>query len=654
MEDYPLYSEAQDIKTEPVIGMANRTVTTIDKEPFLSRVYACVKVPSAAIWLGLTSVLIVIGAYNLIFFNKFFPLTEGWFSAYAHLLNSGKTPYKDFYLFLPPLYPLQLAVFTRIFGEGFIALRILGIGLILSMSGCLYLIYSRWFSPYIAAFATIVSIAYYQCGTAHIPYDFTQFLTAYAVFSTFAIILHCELTPTGSEALLSRNFLYAFIAGFLSSLAFFTKQSNGAFIALFSGIAVAIGTLDRDWRYSLKSSLSFIAGAAIPTILISIWLLSEGAVSDFVNQVYFGAVQSKGSMDSILFSWTKEVFTNSYYVGVKTILKWALALLVANLVMKHLGAKPFFGIKTSQKLDFAVISLITLIGLLSVLVPLHAPLQPGGIVNRYGLKLWNHAVVISTLTVLGCFLAGLVALVIKKRNMLPGPFALATVSLGLIIGNGTSGGIGEISCFLGLGLFIAAFMSLKTDIFIGKAVLLFLGFSFLAFLASKKYDSPYSWWNISQPAIRSELYATNIPELEGFRLSKDTLQIFNEIKNAVITNTAPDDSILAFPHMPIFYLLSDRWPNSMAVVHWFDFLPDDKARTEAAGILQAPPRVIINMDLPESVWEAHERLFRHGRHLGQRDTKKAIEQLVFMPNKYKLINSYTLPNYCVLKVWLLQ
>jgi len=33
------------------------------------------------------------------------PITEGWFSAYAHLIINGKMPYRDFYLYLTPFYP---------------------------------------------------------------------------------------------------------------------------------------------------------------------------------------------------------------------------------------------------------------------------------------------------------------------------------------------------------------------------------------------------------------------------------------------------------------------------------------------------------------------------------------------------------------------
>src|SRR6185295_869828 len=150
---------------------------------------------------GLYGACLVLGFYNLLFFNKYFPLAEGWFSAYASLILQGKVPYRDFYLYLPPLYSLQLAAFMSVFGSHFIALRILGIVVILVMTATLYLIYVRWFPPFAASLATVVSMMYYQSGVAHIAYDYTQFLTAYALLAIYFIVRHVESAPPGTGRL---------------------------------------------------------------------------------------------------------------------------------------------------------------------------------------------------------------------------------------------------------------------------------------------------------------------------------------------------------------------------------------------------------------------------------------------------------------------
>src|SRR5437667_732676 len=82
--------------------------------------------------------IVVIVSYNLTFLNKFYPITEGWFSTYAWLFNNGQFPYRDFYFLLTPLYLIKLALFTSVFGYSILYLRILGLVVILLMTYFLY------------------------------------------------------------------------------------------------------------------------------------------------------------------------------------------------------------------------------------------------------------------------------------------------------------------------------------------------------------------------------------------------------------------------------------------------------------------------------------------------------------------------------------
>src|SRR5262245_13372214 len=113
-------------------------------------------------WAGLFAVWVPLLVYNLLFFNRYFPVTEGWFSLYARLIRAGQMPYRDFCLFLPPLYPLQLAAFSGIFGDEFIALRAAGVLVMLGMAWVVYALFARWFPPFAAAFASLLALVYYQ------------------------------------------------------------------------------------------------------------------------------------------------------------------------------------------------------------------------------------------------------------------------------------------------------------------------------------------------------------------------------------------------------------------------------------------------------------------------------------------------------------
>ena len=137
---------------------------------------------------GLGATVVVVALYHLLFFNRYFPLSEGWFSAYGHLIRTGAVPYRDFYLFVTPLYPLKIAAFGLLFGDAFLPLRALGVLLVCGIATLTYLILVARFTPFAASTATIVSTIYYQSGVAHIGYDFIQFVTLYALLSAYCLV----------------------------------------------------------------------------------------------------------------------------------------------------------------------------------------------------------------------------------------------------------------------------------------------------------------------------------------------------------------------------------------------------------------------------------------------------------------------------------
>ena len=74
----------------------------------------------------LISVIIFCALLMLLTFNRTAPITEGWFSTYADMILSGKVPYRDFELVLPPLYTYLVAAVNLVFGNHLIVWRIIG------------------------------------------------------------------------------------------------------------------------------------------------------------------------------------------------------------------------------------------------------------------------------------------------------------------------------------------------------------------------------------------------------------------------------------------------------------------------------------------------------------------------------------------------
>lgn len=71
--------------------------------------------------------IISFAAFNLFLVNKFFPITEGWFQDAAHYINDGRVMYRDFHMYIPPAFPLLIALLQRFFGDTLIYYRYFGI-----------------------------------------------------------------------------------------------------------------------------------------------------------------------------------------------------------------------------------------------------------------------------------------------------------------------------------------------------------------------------------------------------------------------------------------------------------------------------------------------------------------------------------------------
>ena len=65
--------------------------------------------------------------YQISYMNSFYPITEGWFTAYGSLIRGGDVPYRDFLLPLPPFYPALIACIRSLFGESLVPLHWVGL-----------------------------------------------------------------------------------------------------------------------------------------------------------------------------------------------------------------------------------------------------------------------------------------------------------------------------------------------------------------------------------------------------------------------------------------------------------------------------------------------------------------------------------------------
>lgn len=594
----------------------------------------------------LLAMLAVVLTYNLLFFNRYFPITEGWFSVYSHYIRQGAVPYRDFYFFLTPLYAYLLAFFQTIFGDAFISLRILGVLVILMISTLLYLLLIRVFSKKSSAISAIVSVIYYQSGVAHIAYDFIQFFTLFSLAAAYFFIRYSEGETIENFRLISKSTLNLMLAGIFISLAFLTKQSNGTLLVLFSTVIAFYLTLSESKLIWQNFFLIYCFSMLIPVGLFLIYFSTEGALRPLIDQIFYGAISSKGASEKIFFAWFS-FFNRSYYIFLfnLTLISVAFFLLCnvfaqkkflssnfikENFLPNFFESLPFFFLTFSIWLSY----------------------------KQIGSNLWmdsgrenlSYLMIASSISCMLAltFFTFYSSIFRQSASSNKAGIVFLLLSWGLVFGNGTSAGLSEVSAFLGIALILAYLLDSKNRLIVLSALLLsiFISYGFSTF----KFTQPYAWWGVSSSDIRKATSSVNNQLLTGILLSPEQKTTLEALISVVDKNTSEKDEVFFFPNISGLYVLSNRWPISKVLVSWFDFLPDSDAEFEAGRLLSARPKVIMILRMPEYVWSTHEFLFRGGKPLGQRSILRVIDGLI-SDKSYKLLSSEELDGKCQLEVW---
>src|SRR5437879_3026531 len=132
-------------------------------------------------WLAVSVFL----GFLLLFWNRFFPIQEGWFHFYAKLIADGKVPYRDFYLFLQPLYPLQFVALYSLGSDQFIFSRVMGLAERSLLLIALYTWLSSLFPIRWALLGTLTAMAVFSSNTTDVIYSYYQVALVFCIAAGF-------------------------------------------------------------------------------------------------------------------------------------------------------------------------------------------------------------------------------------------------------------------------------------------------------------------------------------------------------------------------------------------------------------------------------------------------------------------------------------
>jgi hypothetical protein len=578
--------------------------------------------------------IILLGWLMLAIYDRYFPIQEGWMQYYALMTSKGLLPYRDFYYFTQPI-PLFISQLILKLGDGFILSRYYGMAERTISILALYYLLAKHFSPTATFIAVVTSAFMYQSFKIDVFYTYFQTTQLF-----FFLSLICLQRSRGSR----HPWLYDCIVGIFASLAFFSKQSNGLFVCLFLLFMMV-------WNTPVKSLLqrvfSYLFGWAIPATLIFGWLIKEHIFFEYLSQV-FGGISSKGSILDILFAfWVRNSALGYFSLFI-------FSSLALYLLWK--SKRVYYWIEPQPDSLLSKLN-IYLPFIFSVFIAGGFFLQPNktlafvidALGQRY-LLLWLYFTF---------FLLTIATIVIAvkwiSRKQLPFSKSLAELILASFIWTYSAGLSDQLELYatlLGTAI-VFAFLLDRIKISWKPINLSLITASCLVVFVcvAGKNQVLYSWWGWIEYG-HSENVTSLIPAFKNFKLSAETVRIYDKIYVDIISNTSSSDYVYTYPFIPLFNYVTDRLLPTFSPVHYFDVCPDYVAVMDAAKLLENPPKMIIYMEIPEPIFKYHEDIFRNGQASGQRNLIRAIEEIIKKYN-YREIDAFVSPGWnWPIYVWL--
>lgn len=568
------------------------------------------------------SALLVIGIFNLLIFNRYFPLSEGWWETYGYLYNLGLKPYRDFDLAFTPLFTIINGYLLDIFGTSFFYLRLFGVMVYLLAIYFLQLLLEQFYSVKASAIAVIVASFFLFSEPQFIAKDYH---TYQLLIVSLSLLLHSWIA--GNVKLTKmQNLGGSLLLGMLVCLMIFLKQNVG--VLLFAALILSILLQKREWLLARLLGLSFgiiiALLAMLPIISFADWqnlLFSNDAKGDLVTVL--GRVIIDPTNRNILKS---SMFIASIYFFISYLFSFK-----SNLEKKWINVAHVFLIKPLAQRALFATGVLLIVGVAitnSLYHLLRELIIPASlaflIILGYKIyrKLRDHTDSEIGIKYVGIVLP-LIALAYSNTNTAAFDFNGMQIPIAFTV----AWILNRIQRFSQQKYFFLAslfFLAIVPRIAIGKLL------------------DPYSWWENTQGSVFSARYQTNYPDLAGIYVDVKYRDVFNMIKQYV-DHYSLSKSDAYFYNLPIFYALHKKIPPFREVVQWFDVVSSRQMESELSALKKQPPRIIVALE-PSPIAFAVNRLLKQNEHLSQEDFRNQLDQWV-SEKKYRLVRSVALPTH---------
>jgi len=568
--------------------------------------------------LGLLGTCAGCAVFLSLWWNRAIGLTlDGYFLVFGSKIATGHVPYRDFFLYVPPLEPLLNALLYSAFGAALIAPRLLGIVLRLALAGLLFVWMRDVARSSVATLAVITGVVLASGNT-------TEILLLYNMDS----ILWAVLAGWSLSRALSKErgvFGWAAVGGVGAALCLWTKQTTGlVFLSALLGVLLFVWSCHRGESRWRRLWLGLSLGFGIPTAAMVTWLFSTHALGLAIQDTLLLGPEMKGSVLAEVPRFVTNSFRDLHFAvpAALGLLGAVVAASTTRLRLKTVDASP----DRSRLVWWTAATLAALA--VGVLLAWSCGTRLIGLARLPQRALTYMGVVFAAaLAVRLMWLAWRRGLTGSQRSVL----LMTTVSLSVAFALSLSWGFNEPIVIpggvLALAMLLESTFGTSSSSPRRRGAVVVGCWVCLAMATWARLAIPYDFAGWQEPSVLAARGRSEIEALNGFRLSASTAQAIDIANGAVQRWTRPNDGLVTFPDIPIFHLMSGRPSAMFASVQWFDVCPDRVLLGDLGRLEKNPPAAILELVLTEEDITAHEVAFRGGRPSALRRMWGALHRL---------------------------
>lgn len=498
--------------------------------------------------------LFLIGFFDYLIHDKYFPLNQGWWEILSVWHNDGYELYKDVKILFPPLHIEFMGIIFKLANSSFLIAQKFGIIFHLIQVSALFLFLKKVSNQKYAAITTlIITCLLINNENLYMIKDYQQSVTLFASLALFFIVLFEEKNTSNSK------YILIFLTGICSGILFGIKQN----FAIFYFLAILLGLIFNFKHYKIGAQLFLFlfSGLVIPLIYISINYDSSWITVYYVNE-------AKGSVVTVLFRF----FLDKSIVLVN-ILSLIYALIFNEVFLnrnlkKYLShISPFFKEINYKFLFIYVFIFIFILG--ALLKNFEAVFK----FNLYALSIGY---------ILNFFISSIIN---RKRIPL---FLFPLISIIYIASNASSYSISnlEIPIAFLITTQLHKLYFLKKNIYVFILMLIILSI----FVLNRHSRPMYDWHSYYvSPLSFSKNEVKNIDTLNGFKVDDFTFKVINEINNYQSQNY----KLFAHPSIPIAYYINNKKPLVNNPMLWFDLSSERDGIDAVEKLNLSNPNVIL-------------------------------------------------------------